>query len=280
MNLNRIHKIILVTLFAAQSFLAAAQTNTAAAPLDYSTFTKFISDRNIFDPNRIPNRPWVKTPPRSIVTTPPPPRAPDSFSLVGIIGYGEGSLAGAYAFFNGSSLQYQKTTKLNGSIASFKVADIAADSVTLVSGTNKTILAIGEQLQDDGTGHWVFANGTTGRYNNVNTGYGRNQGRNNYNNNNYGGGRRRNNNYGGGNNGGNFNNNGNAGYGNNNNGNNGGGNFGRGRNNYVPANAADNSQSQDTGGQDFGGQPVIIMPQDFVAPPDDNTPPDQGGQNN
>ena len=49
-------------------------------------------------------------------------RQADSFSLVGIIGYGEGRLAGVYAFFDGSSSQYQKTAQLNDSIATFKVA--------------------------------------------------------------------------------------------------------------------------------------------------------------
>jgi hypothetical protein len=222
MKPNRLYKIVFAALFAAQSFLAAAQTNSADAPVDYSTFTKFIAQRNIFDPNRLPNVPTVYRP-RPIITT--RFNQVDSFSLVGVIGYGEGQLAGVYAFFDGSNLQYQKSAQVNDSIATFKVSAITADSVTLVSGTNTITLGIGEQLHDSGGGHWVFANGTTVSYNNLGFGNGRN--RNGFGNGN--GGRRRNN--------GNFNN----GNGNFNNGNNNG-NFGRRRNNLVPG---DNSQPQD-----------------------------------
>jgi hypothetical protein len=279
MKLNRSHKVALVALLAAQSFLADAQTNNAAAPVDYSTFAKFVANRNIFDPNRVPGRIWTNPPPRAYVRnpTPPPPKVTDSFSLVGIIGYGQGSMAGAYAFFDGSSPQFRKTSKLNASIATFKVADIAADSVTLVSGTNKMILGIGEQLKDDGTGHWVFADGTAGRYNTTST-YG-NGGRNGYNN---GGGRRRNgNNFG---NGGNNNGNGNYnnGGGNNFNTGNNGNNFNRGRNNYAPnQSATDNSPAQDFGGMIPDGAfiPIVIAPPDNSGDPNsadqtDMTPPD------
>jgi hypothetical protein len=262
MKLNCSYKIVLMMLLATQSFWAAAQTNNAAAPLDYSTFSAFIAQRNIFDPDRMPNVPWTAPRTRPSYTA-PTVRQPDSFSLVGIIGYGEGSLAGAYAFFDGSNMQYRKTAKLNGDIANFKVADIAADSVTLVSGTNKMVLGLGEQLHDDGSGHWLFANGTAGRYNTAGSyGGGRNSGRNGF------GGRRRGG-FGGGNNG----------YGNSSNGNSG--NFNR-RNNYAPSAAApDDSQTPD---MNLPGN-IIVIPNDMVTPdnpaPSDETPaPDAGTQNN
>jgi hypothetical protein len=261
MKLDRFHKIILAALLAAQNFLADAQTNTVA-PTDYSTFAKFIANRNIFDPNREPGVIYVPRASRPVTATPPPPRVPDSFSLVGVIGYGQGSMAGTYAFFDGSSQQFRKTAKLNTSIATFKVADIAADSVTLVSGTNKLILGIGEQLNDDGNGGWIFSDGSTGRYNTTGGyGNGRNSGRNNYNN----GGRRR----------GNFN--GGGGYGNNNYNNGGGNNFSRSRNNYAPNPAAtDNSPDQSPGGMNPDGAfiPIIIAPPDNSGGQPDMTPPD------
>jgi hypothetical protein len=254
MKPNRLYKIVFAALFAAQSFLAAAQTNSADAPVDYSTFTKFIAQRNIFDPNRLPNVPTVYRP-RPIVTT--RFNQVDSFSLVGVIGYGEGQLAGVYAFFDGSNLQYQKSAQVNDSIATFKVSAITADSVTLVSGTNTITLGIGEQLHDGGGGHWVFANGTTVSYNNLG-GFGNGRNRNGFGNGN--GGRRRNN--------GNFNNNGNNG--------NNNGNFGRRRNNLAPG---DNSQPQDpnmipddNAAQDNNG----AVPQDNNAP--DNTAAPQAEQ--
>jgi hypothetical protein len=162
MNLKRSYKIIFAAWFAAQSFLAGAQTNSADAPVDYSSFSKFIADRNIFDPNRVPHEPNT---PVHVVHA--PVRVPDSFSLVGVIGYGEGRLAGVYAFFDGSSLEYRKSAQVNDSIAAFKIAAIGPNSVTLTAGTNQTVLRIGEQLRDDGAGHWVSANGPTASYNNA-----------------------------------------------------------------------------------------------------------------
>jgi hypothetical protein len=235
MNLNRSHKIILAVLLAAQNFAAIAQTTNALAPADYP---KFILQRNIFDPGREPNVPYVFRPKTAYV--PPVVRQVDAFSLVGIIGYGEGRLAGVHAFFNGSSLQYQKAAQVDDSIAGFKITNIAADSVTLVSGTNTMVLAIGEQLHNDGIGHWLYANGSAMRYNSS-SGYGsgRNSGR--------GGSRRRNNNSG-----------------NYNSGNFGNNNFSRVGNNFAPSTAAPgNSQADDQG----------MNSQDDSAAPDDNAAP-------
>jgi hypothetical protein len=263
MNLNQSCKLFFAALFAAQHFLAVAQTTNALAPADYP---KFIADRNIFDPDREPNVPYVPRP-RQVYNTPPIVRQPDSFSLVGIIGYGEGQMPGVHAFFNGTSLEYQKAAQLGDSIATFKVAGIAADSVTLVSGTNTMVLEIGEQLHDDGNGHWVFANGTTVRYNNAGGyGYRRNSGRGGF------GGRRRN-----------FNN-GNFGNGNYN-----AGNFNRFRNNFAAtAGASDNSQTADQGmnSQNDNAAPDDNAGQDNMAPDDNNAqdnnmaPDDNNAQDN
>ncbi|HUZ06301.1 MAG TPA: hypothetical protein VMV89_02310 [Candidatus Paceibacterota bacterium] len=265
MKLNQSHKIVLVALLVAQNFLVAAQTTNTLAP---SGFAKFIADRNIFNPNRVPGKVWVPLPPHPPL--PPAPRVPDSFSLVGVIGYGEGRLAGVHAFFDGSGLQYQKEAQLNDTIANFKVAGISADSVKLVSGTNTMVLKIGEQLHDDTNGDWFFSNGTTVRYSNTGGsrfdsryGNGRNSGRGGF------GGRRRNNNFG------------NGGYGGYNNGN--GGNFNRGRNNFrnnLDSTAAtpDDSQAQDQNVTPSDGtfNPVQdnAMVPDNSGAPDGTTPPD------
>ena len=254
MNLNRSHKIILAVLLAAQNFLAGAQTTNTLAPAEYP---KFIATRNIFDPNREPNVPWTAPRPRPAYT-PPVVRQVESFSLVGIIGYGEGRLAGVYAFFDGTSPDYSKTAQLNDSIANFKITEIAADSVTLMSDTNSTtVLRIGEQLHNDGVGHWLSANGTAARYSNVG-GYG--NGRNGSRNGN--GGRRRNNNFVNGNN----------------------GNYNRGRNNYAGSAAtSNNSQAND---QNMNPQDNNAAPDDNatpdgnMAPQDDNAAPDTGAQDN
>jgi len=258
MKLDQSHKIVLVALLALQNFLVAAQTTNTLAPADYP---KFITDRNIFDPNRVPNRPWTSLPPRP--PSPPAPRQPNSFSLVGVIGYGEGRLAGVHVFFDGSSLQYQKEAQLNDSIANFKVSGISADFVTLVSGTNTMVLQIGEQLHDDTNGNWFFLNGTTVRYNDTGVsrfGNGRNSGRGGF------GGRRRNNNFSNGD----YNN----GYGNYNN-----GNFNRGRNNFnSTAATSGDSQAQDQNATPSDGTFIPIqdnsMAPDNSDAPDGTTPPD------
>jgi hypothetical protein len=252
MKLNRFHKIVLAALIAVQNFLAVAQTTNVLAPSGYA---KFIADRNIFNPNREPGRIWVPTPPRP--PAPPAPRQPNSFSLVGIIGYGEGRLAGVHVFFDGSSLQYQKEAQLNDTIATFKVAGISADSVTLVSGTNTMVLEIGEQLHDDENGHWFFADGATVRYNDTGgSRYGndRNSVRSGF------GGRRNNN----------------GGYG----GNGNVRNFNRGRNNFDSSAAtSDDSQSQDQNATPSDDGTFIPIRDNTMAPDNsddtnDATPPD------
>jgi hypothetical protein len=268
MKLNRSCKIVLAVLLAAQNFAAVAQTTNAVAPADYP---KFIAQRNIFDPNRVPNVPWTATRPRQEYT-PPVVRQVDSFTLVGIIGYGEGRMAGVYAFFDGTSADYRKTAQVNDTIANFKITDIEADSVTLMTDTNDTaVLRIGEQLHNDGVGHWLSANGMAARYNNSG-GYGRNgrNGRNGF------GNRHRNNNYGNGNNGnynaGNYNN----------------GNFNRrGNYNNAASPASDGSQTDSQNSQADGTAPDNMAspddnspPDNMPPPPDDNAPPDANQQNN
>jgi hypothetical protein len=252
MNPNRSYKIILAVLFVVRNFAAVAQTNNVVAPSDYP---KFIAERNIFDPNRMPDVPFTVRP--RTVYTPPVVRQADAFSLVGIIGYGEGRLAGVYAFFDGSSPDYRKTAQLNDSIANFKITGIAADSVTLMSDTNsKTVLRIGGQLHNDGVGHWLSDDGIAARYSNTGGyGNGRNGGRNGFGN----GGRRRNNNF-------------------------GNGSFNRGRNNFAGSAAtSDNSQ---TGDQNMNSQDDNSVPDDStapennMAPSDDNAASDAGAQDN
>lgn len=261
MKLNRPCKIVLAALLAAQTFAADAQTTNAVAPADYP---KFIAQRNIFDPNRVPNVPWTPRPRQAY--TPPVVRQVDSFTLVGIIGYGEGRMAGVYAFFDGTSPDYRKTAQMNDTIANFKITDIEADSITLMSDTNETtVLRIGDQLHNDGVGHWLSANGTAARYNN-NGRYG--SGRNGR----YGN-RRRN-------------------YGNGSNGNYGSGNYNNG--NYNRRGNYNNAASPASGGSQMDGQnlqndgtapdntasPDNSPPDNMPPPPDDNAPPSANQQNN
>jgi hypothetical protein len=118
---------------------AAAQSSNG---LDFASF-QIIGQRNIFDPNRVPHR-------RS---SSPVAHVVDSFSFVGTMSYAKGN----FAFFDGSSADFRKVLELDGSIADFKVTGINPRSVTLLSGTNETVLPLGRQMYRDDNGHWTVS---------------------------------------------------------------------------------------------------------------------------
>ena len=128
----------------------AAETNTPARPASYAAF-QVVSDRNIFNPNRYARakpRPYA---PRSSRRTPP------SFTLAGIMSYGQGATPGTYAFFDGTSGELRKVLQQDGTIADFKVAAITPDSVTLQRETNQTVLSVGMQMRQQSAGQWLLA---------------------------------------------------------------------------------------------------------------------------
>ena len=67
---------------------------------------------------------------------------------------------GTFAFFDGTRPDFRKVLELGGSIVDFKVAAITPKSVTLLSGTNETILPLGTQMRRDDDGHWVVSTDT------------------------------------------------------------------------------------------------------------------------
>jgi hypothetical protein len=131
-----------VALLLAAVFPVAAQSTNGT---DFASF-QIIGQRNIFDPNRVPHR-------RSSGSA---ARVVDSFSFVGTMSYAKGN----FAFFDGTSPDFRKVLELEGSIADFKVIAITPKSVTMVSGTNETVLPLGTQMRRDDNGHWVVSNET------------------------------------------------------------------------------------------------------------------------
>ncbi len=124
---------------------SSSLSGTNGNPLDYANF-KIVADRNIFDPNRYPAR--VRPPSQQTLV--------DSFSLVGTMSYEKGT----FAFFSGSSSQYQKALKTSETIAGYKITNIGENTVKLTEGTNQIELRIGMQMRREEEGPWTLSRGS------------------------------------------------------------------------------------------------------------------------
>lgn len=143
---------LLALLLLTHGFSAAAQSTNG--PANYPSFGKFISERNIFNPNRYAKAANTKYVPRARTVR------RNSFALAGTMSYDEGETAGLHAFFDGTSGDYRKALQVDGTIAVFKITAITPEAVTLLLDTNTTVLKIGQQMRDDGRGHWALSTET------------------------------------------------------------------------------------------------------------------------
>ena len=142
---------ILVALVFAGGVGAFAQTNNnVPRATDYAAFSRFISDRNIFDPNRQPH--YTSSRPRTTrPRTRPSPSAP-AFTLVGTMGYAKGM----FAFFSGNNEDLKKVLPVAEQIAGYTVADIVPGHVTLVSTNQEKLqLVVGDMLRQE-NGKWAL----------------------------------------------------------------------------------------------------------------------------
>ncbi len=123
---------------------AFAQSNTVPGPTDYAAFSRFIAERNIFDPNRTPRDAG-----REPAYHPRVSRTAPVFTLVGTMSYAKGM----FAFFNGNQPDLRKVlyTTDSNSIAGFTVADITLSGVTLQSADKKQTveLKIGDSMRQE-----------------------------------------------------------------------------------------------------------------------------------
>jgi hypothetical protein len=97
--------------------MAGAQQTNAPVSNNLAAF-QIISERNIFNPNRSPGR------------------------------------KGLFAFFAGSSSDYQKAVTVDDTIAGFRVTGIRRDAVTLEREGNKVELKMGDQMRREDRGEW------------------------------------------------------------------------------------------------------------------------------
>jgi hypothetical protein len=147
MKLTRL-KIILAAAFAlVNGFFAGAQSNGVPEDTDYAKFSQFITDRNIFDPNRYPRTRTTGNRPRTRRAR--TAGAPE-FTLVGTLSYQKGM----FVFFDGNNSDLKKILAAGGSIAGYTVDEVTATSVKLRSGDKKEIeMKLGDQMRQEG-GNW------------------------------------------------------------------------------------------------------------------------------
>ena len=144
MSANRLH-LNFVFLAVTGAVLLLTALDSAAQSTNGLDFTSFqiIGQRNIFDPNRVPHR-------RSTASS---AHVVDSFSFVGTMSYAKGT----FAFFDGTSPDFRKVLERDGTIADFKITAINPKSVTLLAGTNETVLPLGTRMSRDDNGHWAVS---------------------------------------------------------------------------------------------------------------------------
>jgi hypothetical protein len=150
MKLTRIKLILAAALALANGFFAGAQSNNVPGDTDYASFSQFIADRNIFDPNRYPRnsrpRPTYTHVIRHTAGAP-------EFTLVGTMNYRKGM----FVFFDGNNSDLRKVLVIGGSIAGYTVEEVTATSVKLMGADKKEIeMKLGDQMRQE-DGNWQLA---------------------------------------------------------------------------------------------------------------------------
>ncbi|MGA2853094.1 MAG: hypothetical protein ABSE90_03025 [Verrucomicrobiota bacterium] len=152
MKTTRYLKWTVLALALANGWPAAAQSNRVPGPNDYGRFSSFITERNIFNPNRYA----IYSPTSGPVRPRPVPRNAPTFTLVGTMSYEKGM----FAFFDGNQSNLRKVLYQSESnnIAGFTLAEITLAGVKLQAADKKQIveLKIGQGMQQQGSS-WQLA---------------------------------------------------------------------------------------------------------------------------
>jgi hypothetical protein len=127
---------MILALVSVGSFAGAQTTNTEPSATDYPSFARFISERNIFDPDRYPRRSGNRQ------RNSRPSRTANAFKLVGTMSYNKGM----YAFFDGSDSVYRKALQPDGKIAGYTVTEVTLKGVRIKSGDKVLEMKIGTQM--------------------------------------------------------------------------------------------------------------------------------------
>jgi len=129
-----------------------AQANGVPGPADYAKFSTFVTDRNIFDPNRTPHYYSSSSRPRTRIRT--RSTSAPALTLVGTMSYQKGM----FAFFNGNSDDLKKALRVRDKIAGYTVVNISANRVKLATTDQKKEfeMKVGDAMRQE-NGRWVFA---------------------------------------------------------------------------------------------------------------------------
>jgi hypothetical protein len=150
MKPTRTKKNLALALALAHGFFAAAQSSSVPGPADFSSFSRYITARNIFDPGR-----FAHSSSRSSYR-PKASRSAPAFTLVGTMHYEKGM----FAFFDGNNADLRKVLYESASdtIAGYTVAEITLAGVKLQSADKKQTvqLKIGDMMRQSGS-EWQLA---------------------------------------------------------------------------------------------------------------------------
>lgn len=121
-----------------------SNTNSAANEYPWPTYETFnvIQRNNIFDPNR---RPWTRPP----TDTGRIRTQIEGFALRGTMSYAKGR----FAFFDGTTGDYNKVLEVGGNIAGYTVKEITQSDVTLGANGKDFKLKVGIQVRKQ-NGTW------------------------------------------------------------------------------------------------------------------------------
>jgi hypothetical protein len=151
MKLMQIKFLAALALALANGFGAAAQSNSVPGPADYAQFSRFITERNIFDPGR-----YAHSSTGASSYRPKVPRSAPAFTLVGTMHYEKGM----FAFFDGNNSDLRKVLyeSDSNSIAGYTVAEISLSGVKLQTADKKQTvrLGIGDMMRQEGSA-WRLA---------------------------------------------------------------------------------------------------------------------------
>jgi hypothetical protein len=139
-------KWLVLALALVNGLFAGAQSNGVPGPTAYSSFSRFITERNIFDPGRYP-----RSSPTGSNYRPRVSRSAPTFTLVGTMSYEKGM----FAFFDGNNSDLRKVLYQSdsNSIAGYTVAEITLAGVKLQTADKRQTveMKIGEMMRQEGS---------------------------------------------------------------------------------------------------------------------------------